>query len=127
MKLVYNMLIAWLSVITLFTKDKSSMYVKNKIQIILLIKDWLQWTITRVIGMVMEYNIGQIMHVTKEIGKWIKHMVKEYFGTQVVIFIKVNLQMICLTDMEFTITLMEMSILVISKTIFNMGKEKKNG
>ena len=49
----------------------------------------------------MEYKNGQMVPVTKAIGKITKLMVKENFGMLMVIFLKVIGKMIKLMDMVF--------------------------
>lgn len=74
-----------------------------------------------------EYNIGLMVLTTKDIGGTIKQKVKALSGMLKVMCTEANSRMIWLTDMENTLTLMEVSIRVSLKTMCKKETVKKNG
>ena len=74
-----------------------------------------------------EYTHGPMDVNMKENGEMVGLTVKEHFITQMAIFMKVNLKMTKLVDMEFTIIKLGLGIKGNGKMISKKGMVVKNG
>ena len=81
----------------------------------------------RLFVMDMVFSIGQMVHITKDIGAITKQKAREHFGMLKVMFIEAILEMIWPMGMENTHILMDQNIKVNLGMTFKKDMERKNG